>query len=97
MTCTTSNLNPLRSYAPDVKRPTAGKLGSRIARLLFSLTIAIGLIMPQNVAHADVRDVNRTAGDTVDTVMWPAPAPKPAKDEKKVLRCGVVMTILICW
>jgi hypothetical protein len=97
MTDTTSNSNPLRSHAPDVKRPTVGKLVSRMVRLLFSLPIAVGLIMPQNVAYADVRDVNRTAGDTVDTVMRPAPAPEPAKEEKKILRCGVVMTILICW
>jgi hypothetical protein len=62
-----------------------------------ALFVTAMAMLPFNAASADVRDVNRTAGDTVDTVMWPQPAPKPKKEEKKVPRCGVVMTILICW
>ena len=64
-----------------------------------SVSLIVGAsMMASQTAYADVRDVNRTAGETVDTVLAPLPAPKKkTKAETKPLTCGVIFGILLCW
>jgi hypothetical protein len=97
--------------ATNVAAVQKSRLRSMIVRsaIVFSLVLSASVMATQN-SFADARDVNRTGGETVDTVMWPQPPAKtaPKTDTSKDtdttndsdtgdLRCGVVFTILVCF
>jgi len=80
-------------------------LADNARKSLIHAAVSVSLIvsasmMASQTAYADVRDVNRTAGETVDTVLAPVAHPKrkkSPKSETKPLTCGVVFGILLCW
>ena len=83
----------------DKRRTLARTARKSLIHAAVSISLIVGAsTMASQNAYADVRDVNRTAGETVDTVLAPAPAPKKkTKKETKPLTCGVVFGILLCW
>jgi len=59
---------------------------------------ALTICLLPNSAFADVRDANRTAGETADTVLRPLPTPskKETAERPKSPDCMIIWGMRIC-